>query len=512
MIKYLENLAENKKAADIVIIGKGPSIDLINTRCFESSIVINLNDSELIFPGDLCIYHDQWVFDFFQKKTPKCGLYVSDKKINSDVPQLILDYIPHTPESSQFMIERFFSEKAYIEQAIIVTALKIAEEISKLRNTKKKVYLLGFDFSARDGYTKRISNASDHDSLDYQEHKLSFQQRALNHILSKKERLFNEIIHVGGKSDFSMTIDKFNKIYDEGINSDHDEKNSQNASNKGKVIVVAEITTNHAGDMNRLYKMISLAHESGADYVKFQKRDVETFYSCQELDKPYPSPFGSTFRDYRNGLELNQSQFEDIASYCKSIGIGWFASVLDLQSYEFIKNFSPDIIKLPSTISEHKDFIEHVSKNFEKDVVISTGYTDEIFENFVLEKFNRCKNLYLLQCTSSYPTSYEDANVGVVRHYSNLGINNQRIKSGYSSHDIGSICCMLAVSAGASMIEKHVKLGSVDWLHFDDVAVDLGNGDFKKFVDDIRLAEKITGDQNKKIMKSEHHKYWVKKD
>jgi sialic acid synthase SpsE len=56
---------------------------------------------------------------------------------------------------------------------------------------------------------------------------------------------------------------------------------------------------------------------------------------------------------------------------------------------------------------------------------------------------------------------------------------------------------MMAVSAGARMIEKHVKLGDVTWSHFDQVAVDLTNGEFKQFVEDVRRAERIVGDRRK---------------
>ena len=71
---------------------------------------------------------------------------------------------------------------------------------------------------------------------------------------------------------------------------------------------------------------------------------------------------------------------------------------------------------------------------------------------------------------------------------------------------------MMAVAAGARMIEKHVKLGTVSWSHFDEVALDLGTDDFKSFVKDIRQAEAINGKSDKMIAKAEHHKYWLKKD
>src|SRR5690606_30508599 len=141
-----------------------------------------------------------------------------------------------------------------------------------------------------------------------------------------------------------------------------------------KVKVVAEITTNHFGDMDRLKSMIVAAKQAGADYVKLQKRDVESFYSEEKLQSQYTSPFGKTFRDYRHGIELNREQFQLVDSFCKELGIGWFASVLDHASYEFMQQFDPELIKLPSTISEHKEYLTAVANSFTKDVVISTGY------------------------------------------------------------------------------------------------------------------------------------------
>jgi N-acetylneuraminate synthase len=71
---------------------------------------------------------------------------------------------------------------------------------------------------------------------------------------------------------------------------------------------------------------------------------------------------------------------------------------------------------------------------------------------------------------------------------------------------------MLAIASGARMIEKHVKLGDVDWVHFDKVAIDLTTGEFARFVQDLRVAEEIMGSGEKKIFECEHHKYAVKNE
>jgi sialic acid synthase SpsE len=62
------------------------------------------------------------------------------------------------------------------------------------------------------------------------------------------------------------------------------------------------------------------------------------------------------------------------------------------------------------------------------------------------------------------------------------------------------------------MVEKHVKLGDLDWIHFDGVAIDLYDKSFNHFVKDIRKAEIMCGKKHKVIQKSEHHKYQPNKN
>ena len=514
MYQEIRKAIGSKIDQDIVIIGKGPSIDAIDLSLIEGCIIINTNDSELVYPGDIAVFHHDWVLDTFDDTRPHCKLYVTDKVLPKGLNQLTAEYIPNNPESANFLINRFFSKRIYIEHAMVISALRIANEIALQEGVMKNVYLLGFDFSRKDGFTSKIPFADQHDDPEYQERIISSQERLLEMLMTEKKRLSIKIKHVGNKKFSAYSVDAFNMIFagrhHEVQLKPTDRKFSEQRLRKNTVKIVAEITTNHFGDMDRLKSIIVAAKQAGADFIKLQKRDVDSFYSSEQLAMSYHSPFGKTFRDYRHGIELSRDQFDLVDSFCKEIGIGWFASILDMPSYEFILDFNPEMIKLPSTISEHKDYMRKVAKDFTKDVVISMGYTDASYEKFVFSTFSNVRNLYLLQCTSAYPTSNEDTQIGIVRHYYNLSKHDSRIIPGFSSHDIGSLCSMMAVSAGARMIEKHVKLGHVVWSHFDEVAIDVGNDDFDHFVADIRSAEKIVGGEEKVIHDSEHHKYWPK--
>jgi N-acetylneuraminate synthase len=131
-------------------------------------------------------------------------------------------------------------------------------------------------------------------------------------------------------------------------------KTSNSPSEYG-VKVIAEITTNHFGDMDRLKSMIVAAKQAGADYIKLQKRDVESFYSNENWTHrtiPLSVPLSVSIAMALNSIESNLP----LSIPSVKIGIGWFASILDMPSYDFIRQFDPDMIKLPSTISEHKDY------------------------------------------------------------------------------------------------------------------------------------------------------------
>jgi len=511
MNKEIKRLISSKSSSDIFIIGKGPSIDQIDLSMLKESIVINVNDSERIYKGDIGVFHDQWVADSLNHQY-KCDLYFynNNLQLNDNKNFIGLNYYPYIPSNANSVINRFFENKLCIEQSMVISALRIADEIGRNLNEKPNVYLLGFDFTSKKGFSKNINQNLLFRDAEYQEKIISSQEHIFSQLLKEKDRLSINIYHIGEKSFSSYLASSFNNIYAGKLIDFNYKINNELKYKQFSTKITAEITTNHFGDIDRLKAMTHEAKEAGADFVKIQKRNVETFYSAEELDKPYTSPFGETFRDYRNGIELDYDDFKNFDEFCKKIGIKWFASVLDMHSYEFIKSFNPELIKLPSTISEHKDYLKYVANDFRNEVVISTGYTDKSYEDFILNTFSNSKKIYLLQCTSAYPSSKYNTQIGVIRHYYNLSKKNSTIVPGYSSHDIGSLCSMLAVSAGARMIEKHVKYGNVDWSHFDEVAVDLQNDDFKNFVSDVRDAELILGGEEKMINSSEHHKYWLK--
>lgn len=504
----LRAAVRGKEDADIVIIGKGASIDAVRTDALRDKIVINANDSESIVRGDIGVFHHGWVLDRFEHVPPGCRLYVTDRTLPASIEVFPAKYAPYDEESELF-VERFFDEETlWLEHAAVISCLRVANETAKALGARKRVFLIGFDFSLEHGFSARIENGLHGTDDAYVGHLVRAQESYLEKLLTERARLNIDIVHIGSRPYSLFTVEAFNALLEAApADASVPKVGAQPPKNEQHVLVVAEITTNHFGDKERLKAMIRLAKQAGADYIKLQKRDVESFYKAETLTKPFKSPFGTTFREYRHGLELTKEDFEWVDQFCNELGIGWFASILDEPSFEFIKQFNPALIKLPSTISEKKSYLEKVGAEWTNGLVISTGMTGPDYEKFISQSFQKACEIYLLQCTSAYPTPESDAGIGIVRHYRDLSLEDSRIIPGFSSHDIGSLCSQMAVAAGAKMIEKHVKLGSVQWAHFDEVALDLATDEFVKFVADVRRAERIVGSEEKRIFESEHHKY-----
>jgi N-acetylneuraminate synthase len=276
-----------------------------------------------------------------------------------------------------------------------------------------------------------------------------------------------------------------------------------------RVLIVAELTNNHLGEPERLVEMVERSKESGADLIKVQKRDVDSFYTQEQLASYYWSPFGETLGDYRRGVELTSEMLDLLDATCRRCGIEWFCSVLDMPSYRALNRFNPRLLKVPSTISNHRAFHRELAREYRGAMVISTGATESDYTDYVLNTFAANDTIYLLHCVSAYPTPREACNVAVVRAYEAIRARHPRILPGYSSHDLGSLGSMLAVAGGARMIEKHVKLNDVEWIHFDKVAIDLATDEFARFVSDVRTAEQMVGSGEKRVLDCEHHKYSV---
>lgn len=219
------------------------------------------------------------------------------------------------------------------------------------------------------------------------------------------------------------------------------------------MIIVAEIGINHNGDLENVRQMVTIAKTAGCDFVKFQKRTVEKVYSKEELDKLRESPWGTTNREQKIGLEFDRDDYDDIDSGCKDLDMEWFASPWDLDSLDFLMSYDPPFIKIPSAFLTNQGMLERL-RDCKVPVILSTGMSTkkEIKEAV---KILGPQLKYILACTSTYPTKPKEMNLKFI---STLKKKFRDCKVGFSNHSPGLTFCIAAAAMGAEMIEFHMTL------------------------------------------------------
>lgn len=259
--------------------------------------------------------------------------------------------------------------------------------------------------------------------------------------------------------------------------------------------IVAEIGINHNGDIEIAKKLIDAAVLSGCDAVKFQKRTVDTVYSKEELDRPRESPFGSTNRDLKCGLELSRENYQIIDQYCRERQMIWFASCWDEDSVDFIEKFDPPCYKIASAMLTNDRLLRY-HRTINKPLILSTGMStwDEIKHAVDILQ---TENLILMHCTSTYPSRPEELNLRVIGEMMKLF----NCPIGYSGHEVGLQTTLAAVVAGACVVERHITLDRSMW--GSDQAASVEPQGFFRLVRDIRVIEMAMGDGIKKVYPSE---------
>lgn len=264
-----------------------------------------------------------------------------------------------------------------------------------------------------------------------------------------------------------------------------------------KPFLIAEIGINHNGDIEIAKKLILTAKDAGFDSVKFQKRDINLVYSKKILDTPRESPWGTTTRQQKEGLEFSLDQYKEIDKFCKSQNITWFASAWDINSLIFLDKFNLKYQKIASAMIIDKLFLNEVAKRG-KHTFISTGMStvEDIDEAVKIFKKNSC-SFELMHCVSTYPMKIEDANLLTIKQLK----EKYNCDVGYSGHETGREVSVAAAALGATSIERHITLDRS--MYGSDQSASLEYNGFRLMVNYIRNVEKAIGDGIKKISNEE---------
>lgn len=269
--------------------------------------------------------------------------------------------------------------------------------------------------------------------------------------------------------------------------------------NQLRCFLVAEIGINANGNVQLASDLIRLAKQAGFDCVKFQKRTVEVVYSKEELDKYRESPWGTTNREQKYGLEFGKAEYDEIDRVCKQEQILWTASPWDESSVDFLLDYDVPYLKLASACITDKELLIHCAKSG-KPIWLSTGMSNVPMIRRAVNTIHRAHGRVdlIYHCTSTYPSEIEELNLlGVVT----LREEFPDIAIGYSGHETGVIPSVAAAVLGAQSVERHITLNRA--MYGSDQAASLEPKGFTTLCRDIRAWEIARGDGNIKIESSE---------
>lgn len=255
--------------------------------------------------------------------------------------------------------------------------------------------------------------------------------------------------------------------------------------------IIAEMSANHAGSIERAKEIIRVAKESGADCVKIQTYTPDTLtINC---DNEYFAITDGTWKGenlyglYGKAYTPLEWQAELYAE-AKRVGIDFFSTPFDNATADFLEDMGMEFYKIASFEMIDLDFLRHVAAK-QKPMIVSTGMStlEEMKEavNAIYETGNH--QLALLKCSSAYPAVSDEMNLKTIQEMKNIF----NIPIGLSDHSMGSLGAVTAVALGACIIEKHFCLGRE--IENPDASFSMTPQEFRQMVEDVRAVERAIG-------------------
>lgn len=261
--------------------------------------------------------------------------------------------------------------------------------------------------------------------------------------------------------------------------------------NQGKTYVIAEMSANHAGSIDRAKEIIHAAKEAGADCVKIQTYTPDTM--TIDCNNKYFQITDGTWKG-ENLYHLYEKAYTpwewqaDLKNEADKIGIDFLSTPFDKTSVDFLESIGMEFYKIASFELVDIPLIEYVASKG-KPIIMSTGMgtLGEIDE--AVEAIRRQGNnqIALLKCASAYPAITDDMNLKtMVNMAQTFGVS-----VGLSDHSMGALGAVTAVALGAQIIEKHFCISRE--IENPDSSFSMEPEEFKSMINDIRTVEKAVG-------------------
>lgn len=244
-----------------------------------------------------------------------------------------------------------------------------------------------------------------------------------------------------------------------------------------RTYVIAEIGINHGGDEANAARLIDSAARAGVDAVKFQ-----TYITEQRAPAGNPEIF-----DILKRCELPFNAFGRLKERAESAGVQFFSTPFDRESVDYLESINVALHKVASFDVVNHALLRDLAATG-KPVIMSTGMADRMEIDAAYDVLRSgTDSIAILHCVSSYPLREEDANLAAIYELQ----ETYDCVIGYSDHTPGIEVPLMAVSAGAQVIEKHFRID--EEMECVDAAVSITERMTAELVEEIRHRETVFG-------------------
>ncbi len=277
--------------------------------------------------------------------------------------------------------------------------------------------------------------------------------------------------------------------------------------------IIAEVGSNFDGSLKRAKQLAKLAKQSGADAYKIQNFSAPKIVSDKgfnTFDKiSYHAKWKESVFDMFKKSEFPHEWVQELADYCKEIGIDFFSSPYDREAVDMLERVGVPAHKLGSGEIDNHEFLTYVAKT-KKPIIVGVGASTMQEVGAAIKTIRKAGNekIVILQCVTNYPSPVADANLKAMHSIR----DTSGVLVGYSDHTIGPdgggddplgglTVPIGSIAMGGCMIEKHFTDDHT--LPGPDHHLAMEPDAFAKMVESVRAMERALGDGIKRVMPSE---------
>lgn len=259
----------------------------------------------------------------------------------------------------------------------------------------------------------------------------------------------------------------------------------------GKVYMIAEMSANHGGSLERAMKIVEAAAETGADCLKIQTYTADTM--TLDSDKPYFKLTKGLWAGYTRYALYKEGSMPwewqvKIKARCEELGMDFLSTAFDFSSVDFLESINVGAYKVASFELTDIPLLKYISKTG-KTIILSCGMgtKEEIHEAVSAIHEAGTSQIILLKCTSEYPAKFADMNIRLIPQMEmDFGC-----PIGLSDHSMGDTIAVGAVALGARVIEKHFCISRKEKTPDSSFSMELE--EYKQMVINIRNLEAALG-------------------